>query len=338
MQKEYIDRYYELVKDKIPKAEEEYNSLSNTILSVNESMKEMYQDQIDLVASQEQEIADVIKHYAEKRYEEKKEAIEKELQLEEERINKLKDSLNKEKELYNKQKEEDDYNSNLAKERQKLAEIQAEIDRLSMDSSARGKAMLKQLMDDYNTQQQVISDMIKNKVHQDTNDRFDQENELLDKELESTQDKFDKMMEELDKNLEEFLKPENLNKLIQEGMVNGLVVIGDEILNVQDMMANMLKETEYGFINVTNQMSSWVNNLKDVKNLYGDIGGIMNGAGIDSILKNVQSGRSGDITITGGDIIIQGNADSTTINEIKDLMKKNNDEVYKNISKALSGR
>ena len=138
-QKEYIDRYYELVKDKIPKAEEEFNSLNNTISSVNDSIKEMYQDQVNIVASQEKEIANVIKYHAEKKYEEKKKALEKELQLEEERINKLKDSLNKEKELYNKKKSEDDYNSSLAKERQKLAEIQAEIDRLSVDNSARGK-------------------------------------------------------------------------------------------------------------------------------------------------------------------------------------------------------
>lgn len=343
-QKEYIDRYYELVKDKIPKAEEEFNSLSNTISSVNDSMKEMYQDQIDLVASQEQEIADVIKYHAEKKYEEKKKAIEKELQLEEERINKLKDSLNKEKELYNKEKTEDDYNSSLAKERQKLAEIQAEIDRLSMDGSARGKAMLKQLMDDYNTQQQVISDMIKDKVHQDTNDRFDQENELLDKELESTQDKFDKMMEELDKNLEEFLKPENLSKLVAEGINSGLIVMGDEVLNVQEAMSNMIKETTVGFANISIEMDTWIDNLKEVKNLYSDINGIMTGAGImtntaiNEALWSAKSGRSGDITITNGDIIIQGNADTTTINEIKDLMKKNNDEVYKNINKALSKR
>lgn len=198
--------------------------------------------------------------------------------------------------------------------------------------------MLKQLMDEYNSQQQVISDMIKDKVHQDTNDRFDQENELLDGQLESAQDKFDKMMEELDRNLEEFLKPENLNKLIQEGMVNGLLTIEGVTIDLQKAMNEMLKETEYGFINVTNQMSSWVNSLKEVKNLYGDIGGIMNGAGINNNLRNVQTGRSGDITITGGDIIVQGNADATTINEIKDLMKKNNDEVYKNINKALSGR
>lgn len=337
-QKEYIDRYYELVKDKIPKAEEEFNSLSNTITSVNDSIKDMYQDQVNIVASQEKEIANVYKYHAEKKYEEKKKALEKELQLEEERINKLKDSLNKEKELYNKKKSEDDYNSSLAKERQKLAEIQAEIDRLSMSTDQKSQAMLKQLMDEYNSQQQVISDMIKDKVHQDTNDRFDQENELLDGQLESAQDKFDKMMEELDKNLEEFLKPENLNKLIQEGMVNGLLTIEGVTIDLQKAMNDMLKETEYGFINVTNQMSSWVNSLKEVKNLYGDIGGIMNGAGIDSSLRNVQSGRSGDITITGGDIIVQGNADATTINEIKDLMKKNNDEVYKNISKALNGK
>ena len=106
-QKEYIDRYYELVKDKIPKAEEEFNSLSNTISSVNDSIKDMYQDQVNIVASQEKEIANVIKYHAEKKYEEKKKALEKELQLEEERINKLKDSLNKEKELYNKKKSEE---------------------------------------------------------------------------------------------------------------------------------------------------------------------------------------------------------------------------------------
>lgn len=198
--------------------------------------------------------------------------------------------------------------------------------------------MLKQLMDEYNSQQQVISDMIKDKVHQDTNDRFDKENEMLDGQLESAQDKFDKMMEELDKNLEEFLKPENLSKLVAEGINSGLIVMGDEVLNVQEAMSNMIKETTVGFASISIEMDTWIDNLKEVQKLYGDINRIMNGAGIDSSLRNVQSGRSGDITITGGDIIVQGNADATTINEIKDLMKKNNDEVYKNISKALNGK
>ena len=65
--------------------------------------------------------------------------MQKELDLEKKRLEGLKKSLSDEKELYNKNIDEENYESDLAKERQKLAEIQAEIDRLSMDNSAKGK-------------------------------------------------------------------------------------------------------------------------------------------------------------------------------------------------------
>lgn len=94
---ESLKRYDELVNNLIPKQEQEWQSLQNSISDVNDSIKELYEDQLNLVASQEKEIADMIEYYANKKTEAKKEAVQKELDLEKKRLEGLKKSLSEEK-------------------------------------------------------------------------------------------------------------------------------------------------------------------------------------------------------------------------------------------------
>lgn len=86
---EAIKRYEELNKV-IPENKLELEGLNATI-------KDIYETQLDLIGSEEERISKLIEHEAKKRYGEKKKANEKEMELEEERLNKLKESLQKEK-------------------------------------------------------------------------------------------------------------------------------------------------------------------------------------------------------------------------------------------------
>lgn len=287
--------YDELVNKTIPSQEQEWESLNNTI-------KDVYKTQAELIADMEKNISETIEYELKKRYDAKKEA------------------LNKEKELYNKEYEEANFEEEMNTERNKLAEIQAEIDKVKNDTSRAGQLRLKQLLEEYEDQQKVINDKIKEQQNQAINDRFDEEEALLDKEL------------------EDMTSTENLSQMVAEAISTGMIKIGEETINVQNSMNDMLKETEVGFANVALQQSEWLSNLEQIKTLYSSINSIMSNAGMTiPSYDNISRSRSiGDISITTGGITITGNADSSTLGNIKDMLDAQAKEIYKNIAKQLS--
>lgn len=287
--------YDELVNKTIPSQEQEWESLNNTI-------KDVYKTQAELIADMEKNISETIEYELKKRYDAKKEA------------------LNKEKELYNKEYEEANFEEEMNTERNKLAEIQAEIDKVKNDTSRAGQLRLKQLLEEYEDQQKVINDKIKEQQNQAINDRFDEEEALLDKEL------------------EDMTSTENLSQMVAEAISTGMIKIGEETINVQNSMNDMLKETEVGFANVALQQSEWLSNLEQIKTLYSSINSIMSNAGMTiPSYDNISRSRSiGDISITTGGITITGNADNSTLGNIKDMLDAQAKEIYKNIAKQLS--
>lgn len=292
---EAMKSYDELVNKTIPSQEQEWESLNNTI-------KDVYKTQAELIADMEKNISETIEYELKKRYDAKKEA------------------LNKEKELYNKEYEEANFEEEMNTERNKLAEIQAEIDKVKNDTSRAGQLRLKQLLEEYEDQQKVINDKIKEQQNQAINDRFDEEEALLDKEL------------------EDMTSTENLSQMVAEAISTGMIKIGEETINVQNSMNDMLKETEVGFANVALQQSEWLSNLEQIKTLYSSINSIMSNAGMTiPSYDNISRSRSiGDISITTGGITITGNADSSTLGNIKDMLDAQAKEIYKNIAKQLS--
>lgn len=292
---EAMKSYDELVNKTIPSQEQEWESLNNTI-------KDVYKTQAELIADMEKNISETIEYELKKRYDAKKEA------------------LNKEKELYNKEYEEANFEEEMNTERNKLAEIQAEIDKVKNDTSRTGQLRLKQLLEEYEDQQKVINDKIKEQQNQAINDRFDEEEALLDKEL------------------EDMTSTENLSQMVAEAISTGMIKIGEETINVQNSMNDMLKETEVGFANVALQQSEWLSNLEQIKTLYSSINSIMSNAGMTiPSYDNISRSRSiGDISITTGGITITGNADSSTLGSIQDMLDAQVKEIYKNIVKKLS--
>ena len=199
-------------------------------------------------------------------------------------------------------------------------EIQAEIDKVKNDTSRQGQLRLKQLLEDYENQQKIINDKIKEQQNQAINDRFDAEEELLDKEL------------------EDMTSAENLSQMVADAISKGMIKIGDETISVKNSMNDMLKETEVGFANVALQQSEWLDNLEQIETLYSSISSIMTNAGMvmpsyDNVSRSMDS-RS--INITTGGITITGNVDNSTLGSIQDMLDAQAKEIYKNIAKQLS--
>ena len=80
--------------------------------------------------------------------------------------------------------------------------------------------------------------------------------------------------------LEDMTSTENLSQMVAEAISTGMIKIGEETINVQNSMNDMLKETEVGFANVALQQSEWLSNLEQIKTLYSSINSIMSNAGM----------------------------------------------------------
>ena len=160
--------------------------------------------------------------------------------------------------------------------------------------------------------------------------------ELLDKELEDTEDKFDKILEQIDKDLEEYLNPENLNNIIQGALKTGMVDIMGVTVQVQDAFNSMIKDTEVGFINAATQIGGFIENLKEVKDLYGSINTIMAGSGLTANLP--QNIGTRNVQVSVGDLIVQGNIDRDVLSDVQSMLDKQANEIYKNIYKQLNSR
>lgn len=340
---EEMKRYAELTDKLIPEQELKWQELANKINDAKDNIDKINEDikveagkELEEISKQEKSISDLAKYYAEQRTKAREEELKKQLDLEKQRLDGIKKSLEEEKSLYYKNNKEDDYQSNLAKQRQKLADIQAEIDRISRASDRRSQSMLADLMRQYSEQQTAISDMIRDKARQDTDNRFTTESKAIDDSLKSTQDKYQQALDDAKKQLDDFLKPENLTKVIQQGLTTGMITVLDTTMNIQTAMANMIKETDSGFANIVTHMNEWVTSLRDAEKLYGNIGQIVSRMGFDT---NLLGGHAGvNVNIATGGITITGNADTATTDRIQQLLQQQAEEIYKNVEGALTGR
>ena len=179
-------------------------------------------------------------------------AIENELQK---RTDAVKTELQKQKDLYNKQFDEEDWEDSLNSEQRKLDEIQQQINNLSRDTSLAGQLKLQQLRDEYEAQQKVINDMIRDKEKENGNNRFDEE------------------MEKIDKELEEALDPKNMADLVNKALVDGFVTIGDEVIELDTLMTDWLSDTGDGlYANGDLLREELINNLRTAQELMVGMG------------------------------------------------------------------
>lgn len=156
---ESLKRYDELVNNLIPKQEQEWQNLANTI-------KDVYKQQAEAIADQEKQIYDTIKYYAEKATETKKKEIEKQINL------------------LNKSYEEEDDEENLNKQRQKVTELLNEMAKYENSVDARSKKKYQELLAEYEEQQAELNNMIKEAQKESMLESMELEKEKLDEDLE----------------------------------------------------------------------------------------------------------------------------------------------------------
>lgn len=263
---ENIERFTELTNSTIP-------SLQGEIEDLNNSIKDVYQDQLDLVADTEKEIYDVIEYYANKTKEAKLDAIEEQI-----------DALEK---LYDLEDRED----NLAEKQNDLANIKNQMDLYENAQDSVGKAKYQELKAEYDELLKELNTTIR------------------DNQKESIVDSLEAQKEDIEKQYEDALSPENINKIISDAMKNGYIQLGDEVLDLNSATTQYLAETTIGTQNLISANTELLNSYLSVKDILKDISTLnanLGNIGID--LNTVHSGMSRSNTgnsVSFGNITIQ---------------------------------
>ncbi len=227
---EKMEEYSDLTNETLPELETQWQEYVN-------QMKEAERNKLEMIADVEKQITNAIKSEWQKRTEI------------------TKNELQKQKDELNKQYEEEDYQDELKKEQRKLEELQQQIDNISRDNSLAGQLKLQDLMQQYQDQQEVINNMIKDWEREQANNRLDEE------------------MEKLDQEMEEALTPENLSQLVASALQTGLVTVGDEIIRLDDLMADFAVEAEGAITSLaTTIRAEMVQSLQEAKLLIESLG------------------------------------------------------------------
>lgn len=337
---ESLERYNELLLTQIPEINNELLNLENTASSVNDEIKSIYREKLENVVSVESQISELIKKNAEERIEAEKKALENSIENDRKRIESKKKALQEEQDLYNKQYSEDNYEAELNEERNKLLQLQADIDKLQFANDRKSQQRLQELLSQYEAQQKLINDKIAEHQNQEINDRFEKEQDLLDKELENKESIYDDAIEELDKKLSNFLSPQNLTNLVSTAMKSGFVNILGETVNLNKAMNEMFVDTEVGIANLNLQYSEWLTNLNSIKDVMFDINKYMDGAGVNSGI-NLSAKRNANpqtISVDMGGIVIEGNVDRDILADLDKMFKKQQDEIVGIVTRKLSGK
>jgi hypothetical protein len=251
---EATKRYAQLCFSDIPKAEQEWQDLSNSIQEANQKM-------VDAVADQEKKVFDLIKHYAEKTTKTKQDEIDKQI----EQINKLYDNEDKQADMNSKQKQ--------------LAELKSEMDKFEFATDKLGQSKFKQLQNQYKQLQEEMNKSIR------------------DTQKEATIDSMNKEKDALSSALEDYLKPENINAIIENGLKTGMIDIMGQTVSLQQANAQMLKETEVGYTNVNNQIKQWKDNLSTIIAMMPQLSGVASTLGF-----NIDRSVSTSVNPTGLDV------------------------------------
>lgn len=226
----------------------DYTTLTNqTIPSVigewqdlENAIKDVRKEQADLAISLEKDVYEAVEHYLKKEFDARKKALDDKKKL-------LEDSWKQE-----------DREDKLADAEAQLEEIDAQIQNAIRSGD---KELEKQLRKQYAEQQKALNEMIR------------------DQEREDISDKFDQAQDDYDKQLEEMLKPENINKLIQNAMQTGIVEIMGQTIDLSKLMTDFLSETTIGAIETSQALKEMADNLslmgelmKELPDIKGDLG------------------------------------------------------------------
>lgn len=268
--------------------------------NMTNEIKKAYEEQAKFIADQEKKAYEVAEYYARKKTDAIKNEIEKQRKL-----------------LSNQWKEEDEADSRKKAE----DELVGLKERIALAVRSGDKELEASLRKQYSDVQESLNQMIRDQERDNINNKFDEE------------------IENADKKLEDFLKPENINKVIQDALANGVMNVMGETIKLQDGMTNMLKETTIGWQSANMQITDYIKSLEKANSLYGNLANINIGAGIGAFANmpkmgsyGVGNGESRSVSLNINAPIIGNIEGGTDANEVGIIVRKELDNFAKELN------
>lgn len=291
------------------------NEMSNEWYDLSNKIKDAYKTMADDIATEEKNISDIIKYYAEKNVKEKQDAIDRQI------------------EATNKMYDQEDKEVALSKKKTELAELKSEMDKFQFATDKIGVNKFKALQEQYKTLEEEMN------------------NTIRDNQKQATIDAMQKEKDDLSTALEDYLKPENINKLIEAGLKTGMVDIMGQVVDLNNANSQMLKETEIGYTNIASKTKEWKDYLSSIIAMYPQLGNITSnlgytidrtapinlGTGSLNVANLTNSVGSGGINISMP-LTINGNVDDTNLSNIQSMIDTATSNVKKEINKSLGNR
>lgn len=148
--------------------------------------------------------------------------------------------------LHSKETEQED----LASKQSELAKIKEQMNLYELDNSTNGQAKLKELQEQYDELLKEMNTTVKDNQYEGVKQKMEDEKQAI----------------------EDSLKPENINKLINDGLVNGFIKIGNQTIQLNDAINDMTSNTTIGFQNMIKEANEYNNALKNAQATLKDIG------------------------------------------------------------------
>lgn len=305
---ELIDEYTEKIRDDLPDAQKEYEKLNNTI-------KDVYQDQLEITKDVEDKITEIYK----KQIEDKIKAIEKQRDAE------LK-VLDEKKKAYQSYRDEINYKDDYDEQMDKINKLQKQLENAQRDDSLGGRKKVEELLEQLEEENKRLQEIVQDKIDKDINDTFDKENDRIE-------DKADKEIEDLESKWTD----SKIAELVAQALGSGVFTsIDGEVSSLKDTMLEFTNESGEALGVLGSQIQKELCDklvvVQDVMNNLPNIFDKLNLKDPSARSINMESeGRMRNITIGDTNINISGNANDDVVNKIKDIVKAENEKLIKEL-------
>ena len=171
---------------------------------------------------------------------------------------------------------------------------------------------------------------------------------IRDHEKQQGSDRFDEEMDKLDEKIENVLEPENMAQLVADALTTGLVTVGDEIIQLDQLMADFAVESEGAITALSNTIrAEMVESLREAQGLINDLGMSYRALiGYNETLsqarasQNVNSATSRSIApsveFNAPILTVEGDITQDIDSRLSDLATQVQNTVMKTVTKALS--
>ena len=257
-----LKKFMDLTHDSI-------NQSLQDIQSINDEIKKVENDKLSNYSDVEKQITDMVK----KEVEERKKAIQ-------EQADKEVDEINRAKEAYNRNNDQQDYDKNLNKEKQKLAEIQAQITNAQRDTSRAGQLRLQQLMDEAKQQQQAIDDMVLQHQRDMNNQQMDDQTKAIQDKAKADQDALDKKYSDAE-----------IAKIVKSALSTGFIEdINGKMVSLKDFTLDYIQKFGDGMTGLGAKIETeFIDKLTKAEDTAKNLASILKDLGITDF-KNIDTG------------------------------------------------